>query len=151
VCLGNICRSPMAQVVLEQRLAEVGLDDRVAVRSAGTAGWHVGNPMDPRSAETLSQAGYDPSRHRARQYADSWADEDDLVLAMDADNLAGLGGRSDRVGLFRDYDPVEPGSEVPDPYYGGTDGFAEVLSMVERTSDALVARLAVLLDRGSSA
>ncbi len=147
VCLGNICRSPTAQVVLEQRLAEAGLDDRVAVRSGGTAGWHIGKPMDPRSAATLSRAGYDPSRHRARQYAESWADEDDLVLAMDADNLADLGGRSDRVGLFRDHDPVDPGSDGPRPVLRGTDGFAEVLSMVERTSDALVARLAVLLER----
>jgi protein-tyrosine phosphatase len=151
VCLGNICRSPTAQVVLERRLAEAGLDDRVDVRSAGTAGWHIGNPMDPRSAATLSAAGYDPTRHRARQYAESWADDCDLVLAMDGDNLTELGGRSDRVGLFRDFDPVEPGSEVPDPYYGGTDGFAHVLTMIERTSDALVARLAVLLDQGSSA
>jgi protein-tyrosine phosphatase len=146
VCLGNICRSPTAQVVLERRLAEAGLDDRVVVRSAGTGHWHVGDPMDSRAAATLRAAGYDPSRHRARQYAASWADEHDLVLAMDADNLADLGGRSERVGLFRDHDPVDPGSDVPDPYYGGADGFAQVLAIVERTSDALVADLAVLLD-----
>ncbi|HET8665166.1 MAG TPA: low molecular weight protein-tyrosine-phosphatase [Nocardioides sp.] len=146
VCLGNICRSPTAQVVLEQRLAEAGLDDRVVVRSAGTGDWHVGNPMDSRAAATLRAAGYDPSRHRARQYAASWADEHDLVLAMDADNLADLGGRSERTGLFGDHDPVDPGSDVPDPYYGGSDGFAEVLAIVERTSDALVADLAALLD-----
>jgi protein-tyrosine phosphatase len=102
--------------------------------------------MDSRAAATLRAAGYDPSRHRARQYAASWADEHDLVLAMDADNLADLGGRSERVGLFRDHDPVDPGSDVPDPYYGGADGFAQVLAIVERTSDALVADLAVLLD-----
>jgi protein-tyrosine phosphatase len=123
----------------------------VAVRSGGTAGWHVGKPMDDRAAATLSGAGYDPSRHRARQYADTWADECDLVLAMDEANLADLGGRTTRLGLFRDVDPVDPGSEVPDPYYGGADGFTEVLAMVERTSDALVAQLAVLLDEGSSA
>jgi protein-tyrosine phosphatase len=146
VCLGNICRSPTAHVVLQQRLADAGLGDRVVVRSAGTAGWHVGNPMDDRAAATLSAAGYDPSGHRARQYDDSWADEDDLVLAMDESNLSDLGGRSDRVGLFRDVDPVDPGSEVPDPYYGGAAGFDEVLTIVERTSDALVARLAVLLE-----
>jgi protein-tyrosine phosphatase len=64
---------------------------------------------------------------------------------MDRDNLDDLGGRSERVGLFRDFDPVDPGGEVPDPYYGGTDGFATVLAMVERTSDALVAELADLL------
>lgn len=145
VCLGNICRSPTAQVVLEQRLADAGLDDRVVVRSAGTGDWHLGDPMDRRAAATLSAAGYDPSRHRAQHYAHSWADQEDLVLAMDEDNLAALGGRSQRVGLFRDFDPVDPGGEVPDPYYGGADGFAEVLAMVERTSDALVEEIAVLL------
>ena len=136
----------MAQVVLEERLAEAGLDDRVVVRSGGTGGWHVGNPMDRRAAATLSAAGYDPSRHRAQQYADSWADEDDLVLAMDADNLADLGGRSERVRMFRDLDPIDPGGEVPDPYYGGADGFDEVLTMVERTADRLVEALGVLLE-----
>ena len=142
VCLGNICRSPTAHVVLEQRLAEAGLDDRVVVHSSGTGDWHVGGPMDRRAAAALTGAGYDPSRHRARQYDASWADDHDLVLAMDADNLADLGGRSERVGLFRDLDPVDPGADVPDPYYGGPDGFAMVLEMVERTSDALVAALA---------
>jgi protein-tyrosine phosphatase len=137
----------MAQVVLEQRLADAGLDDRVVVRSAGTGDWHIGNPMDRRAAATLRASGYDPSRHRAQQYDESWADQEDLVLAMDEDNLADLGGRSQRVGLFRDFDPVEPGGEVPDPYYGEADGFAEVLAMVERTSDAIVAELTVLLDR----
>jgi protein-tyrosine phosphatase len=142
VCLGNICRSPTAHVVLEQRLAEAGLDDRVVVHSSGTGDWHVGGPMDRRAAATLTAAGYDPSRHRARQYDASWADDHDLVLAMDADNLADLGGRSERVGMFRDHDPLDPGADVPDPYYGGTDGFAIVLEMVERTSDALVTALA---------
>lgn len=149
ICLGNICRSPTAQVVLEQRLVDAGLDDRVTVRSGGTGDWHVGDPMDRRAAATLSAGGYDASRHRARQYDDSWSEEHDLVLAMDLDNLADLGGRSERVGMFRDFDPVDPGGEVPDPYYGGADGFAEVLTMVERTSEALVAELAALLGPGS--
>jgi len=149
VCLGNICRSPTAHVVLERRLAEAGLDDRVVVHSSGTGDWHVGNPMDRRAAATLSAAGYDPSRHRAQQYDDSWADQEDLVLAMDQDNLADLGGRSQRVGLLRDFDPADPGGEVPDPYYGGADGFAEVLAIIERTSDALVAEIATLLHHGT--
>ncbi len=146
VCLGNICRSPTAHVVLEKRLAEAGLADRVAVRSSGTGDWHVGRPMDARAAATLEQAGYDPSRHRAQQYDDAWAAEDDLVLAMDHDNLADLGGRTDRVLLFRDFDPDGAGGDVPDPYYGGADGFREVLAIVERTSDALVAALVSALD-----
>lgn len=141
VCLGNICRSPMAHVVLESRLADAGLDDRVEVRSSGTGGWHVGKPMDDRAAATLAASGYDPTRHRARQYDASWPEADDLVLVMDESNLADVGGRRARVGLFRDLDPVDPGGEVPDPYYGGDDGFEEVLAMVERTSDAIVTAL----------
>ena len=146
VCLGNICRSPTAHVVLESRLADAGLDDRVEVTSSGTGGWHVGHPMDERAAATLDAAGYDPTRHRARQYDDARAEAYDVVLVMDRSNLADVGGRTDRVGLFRDLDPADPGAEVPDPYYGGADGFEEVLAMVERTSDAIVAALQPLLD-----
>ena len=141
VCLGNICRSPTAHVVLEQRLSDTGLADRVEVASSGTGGWHVGHPMDERAAATLSAAGYDPSRHRARQYDATWPEAYDLVLVMDTANLADVGGRTERVGLFRDFDPVDAGGEVPDPYYGGADGFEEVLAMVERTSDAIVGAL----------
>jgi len=142
VCLGNICRSPMADVVLAERLADAGLDDRVTVSSSGTGGWHVGDPMDRRAAATLTAAGYDATRHRARQWAGADDGEAaDLVLAMDAQNhsdLLGSGGATDRVRLFRDFDPVDPGSDVPDPYYGGDSGFEEVLAMVERTARSLV-------------
>jgi protein-tyrosine phosphatase len=142
VCLGNICRSPMAHVVLEARLADAGLDDRVTVSSSGTGDWHVGHPMDRRAAATLTTAGYDATRHRARQ----WAGNDpstgpDLVLVMDAQNLADVGGASDRVMLFREFDQLEPGSDVPDPYYGGDSGFEEVLAMVERTTAVIASRL----------
>jgi protein-tyrosine phosphatase len=145
VCLGNICRSPMADVVLQQRLADAGLDDRVTVASSGTGDWHLGHPMDRRAAATLTTAGYDASRHRAQQFDRSWLDEHDLVLAMDAQNLSDVLGDTDtdpgRVRLYRDFDPREPGGDVPDPYYGGDSGFEEVLDMVERTSTALVAAL----------
>lgn len=141
VCLGNICRSPMADVVLSARVEAAGLGDRVVVTSSGTGGWHVGDPMDRRAAATLRAAGYDPSRHRARQWADDRLADHDLVLAMDGSNLADLGGSSERVRLFRDLDPIEPGSDVPDPYYGGDEGFEEVLTMVERTCAALVTAL----------
>ena len=144
VCLGNICRSPMAHVVLESRLADAGLDDRVAVASSGTGGWHVGKPMDPRAAATLTASGYDPSRHRARQWDASWPTAYDLVLVMDEANLSDVGGRTERVGMFRDFDPADPGAAVPDPYYGGDDGFEEVLAMVERTSESIVSALARL-------
>ena len=139
VCLGNICRSPMAEVVLRERLDTAGLtaDTGFEVASAGTGDWHVGEPMDRRAAATLRTAGYDPSRHRAQQWVPAWQDRFDLVLAMDGQNLADLGGPTDRVRSFRDFDPDGPG-DVPDPYYGGEDGFGEVLAMVERTADVLV-------------
>ncbi len=142
VCLGNICRSPMAHVVLEQRLSEAGVDAEVV--SAGTAGYHVGRPMDRRAAATLRAAGYDPSRHRAQQFDRRWFDDVDLVLAMDAANHADLlrlaGPQAERLRLFRSFDPAGPG-DVPDPYYGGDEGFTEVLTMVERTADAIVSEL----------
>jgi protein-tyrosine phosphatase len=141
VCLGNICRSPMAHVVLERQLAEAGLAPTVVVTSSGTGGWHEGNPMDERAAATLADAGYDPTRHRARTFDRDWHDAHDLVLVMDLANLRDVGGPGERVRLFRDFDPVEPGGEVPDPYYGGDAGFQEVLRMVERTSTSLVTTL----------
>jgi protein-tyrosine phosphatase len=135
----------MAHVVLEAALEDAGLGDRVEVTSSGTGDWHVGHPMDRRAAATLTGAGYDPSRHRARQYDAGSGRRTDLVLAMDADNLADLGGVQPRVMLFREFDPVGTGGDVPDPYYGGDAGFEEVLTMVERTSATLVGRLARLL------
>ncbi|WP_244242506.1 low molecular weight protein-tyrosine-phosphatase [Nocardioides seonyuensis] len=140
VCLGNICRSPMAHVVLESSLAAAGLADRVQVSSAGTAGWHVGKPMDARAAATLADAGHDPTRHRAQQYDAGWTSSYDLVLVMDDSNLADVGGRSERVAKFRDFDPIGTGDDVPDPYYGGDEGFTEVLEMVARTSETIVER-----------
>jgi protein-tyrosine phosphatase len=147
VCLGNICRSPMAHVVLEQRLAEAGLADVVEVVSSGTGGWHEGNPMDERAASTLAGAGYDPTRHRARTFDPTARDDVDAVLVMDRTNLRDVGGRGERTLLFRDLDPVGPGGDVPDPYYGGPAGFEEVLRMVERTSTSLVDALRVELAR----
>ena len=147
VCLGNICRSPMAHVVLADRVAAAGLDDRVEVVSAGTGDWHVGGPMDRRAAALLTTEGYDASAHRAQQIPPSWLDECDLVLAMDRQNLRDVRALAtgpvdpERVRMFRDFDPVDPGGDVPDPYYGGDDGFRDVLEMVERTCDAIVTGL----------
>jgi protein-tyrosine phosphatase len=143
VCLGNICRSPMADVVLTDRIASAGLDDRVTVVSSGTGDWHVGQPMDRRAAALLTTEGYDASAHRAQQVRPSWLTDCDLLLAMDRDNLADLLALATeevdpaRVRLFGDFDPVEPGAEVPDPYFGDGAGFPVVLAMVERTADAL--------------
>jgi protein-tyrosine phosphatase len=141
VCLGNICRSPTAQVVLESLLEKAGLTDRVEVASCGTGTWHLGEAIDERAAATLTAAGYDGSAHRASKFDDTWLDDYDLVLAMDAKNLADIGGRADRVAMFRDFDPVDTGADVPDPYSGGLGGYEEVLRMVERTGTAIVSAL----------
>ena len=145
VCLGNICRSPTADVVLNARLAAAGLDQVVA-ESCGTGDWHVGEPMDPRTARVLAAAGYDPSSHRARQLGPPWFDHD-LLLTMDRHNhdevLSRLPvARHQRVRMFRSFDPqVDPGGpvpDVPDPWYGGPQGFEEVLEIVERTCDGIL-------------
>ncbi|MFS0883683.1 low molecular weight protein-tyrosine-phosphatase [Aeromicrobium sp. 179-A 4D2 NHS] len=148
VCLGNICRSPMADVVLEHRLAEAGIDD-VVVSSSGTGDWHVGQPMDERAAEKLTAAGYDASRHRARTFTAEWFDQQDLILTMDASNHADVLAlaRTDedraKVRMYRSFDPEAdtPDAEVPDPWYGGPEGFDDVLAMVERTTDEIVRHL----------
>lgn len=153
VCLGNICRSPTAQVVLDRRLADAGLDQRVEVVSAGTGGWHTGEPMDQRAASILSDAGYDPSQHVARKFTIDWYADNDLLLAMDDSNYADMAELAptvadlERLRMFREFDPEanEGDREVPDPWYGGAAGFQNVLEMIERTADNLVARLPELI------
>lgn len=144
VCLGNICRSPMAEQVFRSRLADSPIARRVSVSSAGTSGWHIGAEMDRRAAQTLQRHGY-RTDHSASQFTPEDYDVVDLVLAMDADNLALLREmaptEADRakVRLFRSFDPhADPGAEVPDPYYGGSRGFEEVLAMVEAAADGVL-------------
>jgi protein-tyrosine phosphatase len=150
ICLGNICRSPMAEVVLAAKLADAGLDDRVEVASSGTGDWHMDDPMDRRAMAHLAAEGYDGSAHRAQRFDVSWFDEYDLLLVMDdanADSVLSL-ARDDadrsRVRRFRDFDPLATDDDrvVPDPFYGEADGFADVFAIVSRTSDALVKTLA---------
>lgn len=154
VCLGNICRSPMAHVVLDDRLSRAGLADRVHVSSSGTGGWHTGDPMDPRAADVLAKNGYDPSRHRARKFTvDAYA-ENELLLAMDHSNRADMIDQAPtpdetrKVDMFRAFDPRSGphDDEVPDPWYGGPEGFDQVLETIERTCDALTERLPALLN-----
>lgn len=155
VCLGNICRSPMANVILDSKVEAAGLDERIIVTSAGTGDWHVGNPMDDRAAAILTSAGYDPSRHRAKTFTRDWYAENDLLLAMDRSNrtdmidLAPTVGSADKVRLFRSFDPKarEGDDEVPDPWTGGIEGFELVLDMVERTSEMLIRDIAARLAR----
>jgi protein-tyrosine phosphatase len=151
VCLGNICRSPIAHVVLRRALERAGISDRVEVDSSGTGDWHLGHPMDRRAAAVLAGAGYDGSAHRAQQFTEDWYDRHDLILAMDENNFRDIsalapdpGTATERVRMFRDFDPrADFGDrEVPDPYYGGDDGFTHVLRIVERASEGLASALA---------
>lgn len=155
VCLGNICRSPIAFVVLERRLSEAGLASRVSLDSAGTGTWHLGEPMDHRAADTLAAAGYEPSQHRARRFDSGWFAGHDAILVMDQSNreavlaLAPTEADRERVLMFRAFDPLappEPGLpgalDVPDPWFGGRSVYDEVLAIVERTADVLVRALA---------
>lgn len=141
VCLGNICRSPTAEATLVAAAAEAGVD--IEVRSAGTGSWHVGAPPDARMRDAAAAAGID-LRGSARQVDAGALRDADLVLAMDRGNLADLQRLARRAGvdtpirLFRDFDPeTTDDREVPDPYYGGPDGFAAVVAICRRTSAAL--------------
>jgi protein-tyrosine phosphatase len=152
VCLGNICRSPIAEAVMRALLAADGLTDEVQVSSAGTGDWHIGEGADERAVAVLARHGYDASAHRAQQIvADAFADND-LVIAMDRANLAALrklapAGEEGKLRLLRDFDPDAPGTDVPDPYYGGDEGFDEVLTMVERACHALLEQVRAELQR----
>jgi protein-tyrosine phosphatase len=153
VCLGNICRSPMAERVLAAELQNAGLAGRVVVDSAGTGDWHLGEPMDSRARAELTRRGHDGSGHEARQIQPGWLDDYDLLLAMDRSNLAGLramaGGRPDlagRIVLMRTFDPDAPdAAEVPDPYNGGPDDYVEVFDLVDAAARGLAGQLADLL------
>ena len=159
VCMGNICRSPTAQVVFEHLLEEAGLADRVVVASAGTGGWHVGDVIDERAGATLRSAGYDGSRHRARQFVRTWFDDYDLVVAMDRSNrhflteLARDDTDRSKIRLLRSYDPTAARRgelDVPDPYYDDAEGFAAVLSMVEAGCRGLLEEVRTVVDDGAA-
>ncbi|MFI9170577.1 low molecular weight protein-tyrosine-phosphatase [Streptomyces lincolnensis] len=147
VCTGNICRSPMAESVFRARMAEAGLDGLVEVDSAGTGGWHEGDGADPRTVTVLVNNGYD-GEHTARRFRSSWFSRLDLVIALDAGHLKALrrlaptAEDAEKVRLLRSYDPAAGDDlDVPDPYYGGMDGFEECLEMVEAASEGLLAAI----------
>ncbi|MDD3517415.1 MAG: low molecular weight phosphotyrosine protein phosphatase [Chromatiales bacterium] len=146
VCMGNICRSPMAQGVFERVVAEHALEHRIEIDSAGTHAYHVGEPPDERARRTAAARGIDLSRQRARKVARADFERFDYVLAMDRDNLSILSGlcpreRRERLRLFLDFAERWPGEEVPDPYYGGEAGFERVMDMVEDAARGLLAEI----------
>jgi protein-tyrosine phosphatase len=152
VCMGNICRSPTAEGVFRKHVADAGLHERIFVDSAGTHAYHVGEPADQRAVATAARRGYSLAGIRARPVTVDDFERFNLVLAMDSSNHARLleqAGTEHRqkVRLMLDYG--ETGArEVPDPYYGGTAGFEQVLDLVEEASRALLETLRAELGRG---
>ena len=158
VCLGNICRSPMAETVLRAELAAAGLDGTVVVDSGGTGDWHVGDAMDPGARAALASRGLDGSDHRARQFQPSWLERRDLILAMDERNLADLRrmarGRdtstqdADRIRLFGEVGGLTEagGGNIPDPWGGDADEFGDVLDLLRTAAPVIAGRLARLLE-----
>lgn len=152
VCMGNICRSPTAEGVLRERLRQVGLDGVVETDSAGTHDYHVGKAPDPRAQQAANQRGIDISDLRARQVEHSDFAEFDLILAMDQENFALLQADypsryADKLGMFLDYARNRSEREVPDPYFGGRQGFELVFDLIEEASDGLIEQLRPRVDR----
>jgi protein-tyrosine phosphatase len=146
VCMGNICRSPLAHGVVRRRLQEAGLAEAVGLDSAGTHGYHEGSPPDERAQAAARRRGVDISDLRARAVQVSDFESFDLVLAMDDENLEALrevaaAQHHEKIHLFMEYAVGDTGRIVPDPYYGGPIGFERVLDMVEDATEGLLARL----------
>jgi protein-tyrosine phosphatase len=149
VCLGNICRSPTAEAVMRHRVTEAGLSDAIEVESAGTGSWHVGEPPDARAAAAARARGI-AMEGAAQQFARGDFDRFDLVLAMDHENAEHLRRiapdpeAAAKVRLLREFDPASADDAdlaVPDPYYGGADGFATVFRQVDAACRGLIDHL----------
>ncbi len=143
VCLGNICRSPTAEAVFRERVIAAGLEEKIRIDSAGTGDWHIGRAPDPRTREAAARRGYQMDSLRARQVGQQDFYEFDVVLAMDNANLADLQAMQPAdvnvtLGRFLDYSTAASVKEVPDPYYGGEDGFDRVLDLIEGGADGLL-------------
>ncbi|MDO9395290.1 MAG: low molecular weight protein-tyrosine-phosphatase [Herbiconiux sp.] len=148
VCTGNICRSPMAEIVLRELVAAAGLADRVAVTSAGTGEWHVGEHADPRTVAALEAHGYDGSTHRARQFDASWFASLDLVIALDRTHervlrsWAATEEDRQKIRLLLSFDAdYASRTDVPDPYYSDAAMFDSVLALIEHADRALFRQL----------
>ncbi|KRA26073.1 protein tyrosine phosphatase [Microbacterium sp. Root61] len=147
VCTGNICRSPMADVVFRWFADAAGLRDRVASTSAGTGDWHVGERADVRTLEALERRGYDGARHRARQFTHADFANNDLIVALDRSHERILHGwarseaDADKIALLMSFDASAQTLDVPDPYYAGPGMFDDVLGMIESASRSLFRQL----------
>jgi protein-tyrosine phosphatase len=162
VCSGNICRSPMAEVVFRRLARDAGLGAMVESDSAGTGDWHLGERADRRTVAALAAAGYDGDPHRARQFDPRWFDRREAVIALDRGHLRTLRSwaRSDqdlaKIALLRSFDPAVATSsdslllDVPDPYYDGERAFAQTLRLVEDACRGLLDVVRVALDADPS-
>ncbi len=144
VCLGNICRSPMAHAIFEEKIREKGLSDKVKADSAGTSRYHIGDQPDPRTMETLDRHNID-YQHPARQITADDAEEFDYVIPMDSNNKEDIKAAMDtsktNLFLMREFDSMDPGGNVPDPYFGGSDGFENVYVMLNRSIDQFIDKI----------
>lgn len=148
VCMGNICRSPTAEGVMRSLVAAAGLSDRIVLDSAGTGGWHAGSPPDARATATAQARGITLDG-AARQVGRADFEDFDLIVALDAANahdlraLAPDDASAAKVRLLREFDPAAAGGDldVPDPYYGGADGFGHVLDLVDAACRGLLDEL----------
>ena len=147
VCLGNICRSPMAQGVLEQKLLQEGLENKVTVDSAGTSDYHIGDPPDHRAVQKSKEKGIDISSYRGRQFEREDFDQFDRIFAMDFSNYENIvrlsRDKSDNQKVEMILNLTHEGSNmsVPDPYYGGEEGFENVYQLLDSACDVLIEQI----------
>lgn len=143
VCMGNICRSPMAEGILRREVKKAGLQDQIKIDSAGTHSYHIGAPPDARAQTAISRRGVDISDLRGRQVADTDFEDFDYILAMDEDNLGILRRKAPphaqgKIKLLLSFSRSFPHQVVPDPYYGGASGFEQNLDMIEDAVAGLI-------------
>ncbi|MEP1095487.1 MAG: low molecular weight protein-tyrosine-phosphatase [Cyclobacteriaceae bacterium] len=141
VCLGNICRSPLAEAVFKKKINQNGLESKITCDSAGTANYHVGETPDPRTIEVADNHQV-PVKHFGQQFKKEHQEEFNYLIAMDQSNkrnmISEMGTDSDSLFLMRDFDPKGKGDDVPDPWYGGMNGFEDVYQILDRSTDELL-------------
>jgi len=141
VCLGNICRSPLAEVVVKSVAEEQGLSHMFHFESAGTGSWHVGGSADPRSAAKAREKGLSLEHHQAQQITRRNIDDWDIFVAMDSENqrnLIAMGAKPEQVVMMRAFEGQEVAPDVPDPYYGGASGFEDAYQMLILNAQGLL-------------
>lgn len=146
VCLGNICRSPTAEGVFRDLIAREGLSDKIATDSCGTSGWHKGEPPDNRAREEATRRGIKIDDLKSRETRNSDFSDFDFIIAMDDNNFKTLTAMSpaehaSKIHMFLAFAPDVSITQVPDPYYGGTDGFANVFDMIDAASHGLLSHI----------